>query len=84
LKARYEAQGLLLAAANKEVFELKTQIKENQHKIDRLHDYEKQIEALVKVERTWYEHLIVLFRLYSPVMIQGMRNSGSSMLVQRK
>ncbi|KAJ7740733.1 hypothetical protein DFH07DRAFT_838927 [Mycena maculata] len=52
-KALFEAQGTLLAEASKEVFELKTQKKESQHKIDRLHDYEHQIEQHVKVQRLW-------------------------------
>ncbi|KAJ7273587.1 hypothetical protein B0H12DRAFT_1090097 [Mycena haematopus] len=52
-KALFEAQGTLLADAAKRVFELETQKKESQHKIDRLHDYERQIEQHVKVQRLW-------------------------------
>ncbi|KAJ7219154.1 hypothetical protein GGX14DRAFT_590318 [Mycena pura] len=52
-KALFEAQGKLLAEASKEVFGLQTQIKESQHKIDRLHDYEYQIEQHIKVQRLW-------------------------------
>ncbi|KAJ6455704.1 hypothetical protein C8R45DRAFT_881137 [Mycena sanguinolenta] len=52
-KALFEAQGTLLANATKDVFALQTQQKESQHKIDRLHDYERQIEQHVKVQRLW-------------------------------
>ncbi|KAJ7489834.1 hypothetical protein B0H11DRAFT_1859820 [Mycena galericulata] len=52
-KALFQAQGTLLAEAAKEVFALQTQQKESQHKIDRLHDYERQIEQHVKVQRLW-------------------------------
>jgi len=37
------------------VFDLQTQRKENQHKIDRLQDYERQIEQHLKVQRLWYD-----------------------------
>jgi len=47
------AQGNLLADAAKAVFELQTQQKENQHKIDRLHDYERQIEQHVRMQKLW-------------------------------
>ncbi|KAJ7694239.1 hypothetical protein B0H17DRAFT_981160 [Mycena rosella] len=52
-KALFEAQGTLLADATKKVFELETQKKESQHKIDRLHDYERQLEQHLKVQRLW-------------------------------
>ncbi|KAF8212369.1 hypothetical protein K438DRAFT_1806415 [Mycena galopus ATCC 62051] len=52
-KALFEAQGTLLADATKAVSALQTQKKESQHKIDRLHDYERQIEQHVKVQRLW-------------------------------
>ncbi|KAJ7105763.1 hypothetical protein C8R43DRAFT_1100098 [Mycena crocata] len=52
-KALFEAQGTLLADASQEVFKLQTQQKESQHKIDRLHDYERQIEQHLKVQRLW-------------------------------
>jgi flagellar biosynthesis chaperone FliJ len=50
----------LLADATKEVFDLQTQRKENQHKIDRLQDYERQIEQHLKVQRLWYDISLVL------------------------
>lgn len=53
LQALFVAQGRLLADATKDVFELQTQRKENQHKIDRLKDYERQIEQHIKVQRLW-------------------------------
>ncbi|KAF8955458.1 hypothetical protein BDZ97DRAFT_1857834 [Flammula alnicola] len=52
-QALFVAQGKLLADATKEVFDLQTQRKENQHKIDRLRDYERQIEQHIKVQRLW-------------------------------
>lgn len=47
------AQGKLLSDATKQVFDLQTQKKATQHKIDRLHDYERQIEQHVKMQRLW-------------------------------
>ena len=41
------------AEAENEVFKLKTRLKEAQHKIDRLHDYERQIEQFVRMQRLW-------------------------------
>jgi len=52
-RALFEAQGKLLAAASKDVFELQTQKKETQHKVDRLRDYERQVEQHVKMQRLW-------------------------------
>ncbi|KIM62085.1 hypothetical protein SCLCIDRAFT_120575 [Scleroderma citrinum Foug A] len=52
-RALFNAQGKLLADAEKEVFELTTRLKENQHKIDRLHDYERQIEQHVRMQKLW-------------------------------
>ncbi|KAI9571299.1 hypothetical protein HD554DRAFT_2016692 [Boletus coccyginus] len=52
-RALFVAQGKLLADAAKAVFELQTQQKENQHKIDRLHDYERQIEQHVLMQKLW-------------------------------
>ncbi|KAH9484023.1 Tuberous sclerosis 1 protein-like protein [Psilocybe cubensis] len=54
-RALFDAQGKLLAEASKQVFDLSTQKKENQHKIDRLHDYERQIEQHIKVQSMWDE-----------------------------
>lgn len=53
IKALFTAQGKLLAEANTQLFELQTQKKETQHKIDRLRDYERQIEQHVKMQRLW-------------------------------
>ncbi|KAI0079900.1 hypothetical protein K474DRAFT_1590953 [Panus rudis PR-1116 ss-1] len=52
-KATFVAQGKLLAEATNRVFQLETKIKENAHKIDRLHDYERQIEQLIRMQRLW-------------------------------
>ncbi|KAJ7582870.1 hypothetical protein C8J56DRAFT_955946 [Mycena floridula] len=54
-KALFAAQEILLSDALKEVTDLKTQQKETQHKIDRLRDYEKQIEQHTKMQRLWDE-----------------------------
>ncbi|KAG6874066.1 hypothetical protein C0995_006923 [Termitomyces sp. Mi166 len=53
VKALFDAQGKLLADAQNQVFLLQTQKKETQHKVDRLHDYERQIEQHVKIQRLW-------------------------------
>lgn len=52
----FEAQRMLLAEANHTVFRLQTQIKENAHKVDRLYDYETQIDQLMRLQRLWYVH----------------------------
>ena len=50
----FAAQGKLLEEALQKVFQLETKIKENAPKIDRLHDYEKQIDQLITLQRLWY------------------------------
>ena len=52
-QALFYAQGKLLADATQEVSNLETRRKENQHKIDRLRDYERQIEQHLKVQKLW-------------------------------
>ncbi|KAG1754550.1 hypothetical protein EDB19DRAFT_1892526 [Suillus lakei] len=52
-QALFAAQGQLLADAVKQVFELETQRKETQHKVDRLRDYERQIEQHIRMQRLW-------------------------------
>ncbi|TFK92128.1 hypothetical protein K466DRAFT_481303 [Polyporus arcularius HHB13444] len=54
-KDTFEAQRKLLAEANHTVFRLQTQIKEHAHKVDRLYDYETQIDQLMRLQRLWYE-----------------------------
>ncbi|KAI0670310.1 hypothetical protein C8Q78DRAFT_1191212 [Trametes maxima] len=49
----FAAQGKLLAEANTLVLQLKTKIKENAHKVERLYDYETQIDQLMKLQRLW-------------------------------
>ncbi|EKM55596.1 uncharacterized protein PHACADRAFT_121237 [Phanerochaete carnosa HHB-10118-sp] len=56
----FAAQSKLLSEANHKVFELKTDIKANQHKVDRLHDYERQIEQLIKLQRLWEADVLKL------------------------
>ncbi|KAI0647121.1 hypothetical protein C8Q79DRAFT_1000140 [Trametes meyenii] len=52
-KDTFAAQGKLLAEANTLVFQLETRIKESAHKVDRLYDYETQIDQLMKLQRLW-------------------------------
>ncbi|KAF8638866.1 hypothetical protein AX17_001922 [Amanita inopinata Kibby_2008] len=54
-KALLDAQNMLLEEANNKVFELQTQKKETQHKVDRLRDYERQIDQYIKMQRLWDE-----------------------------
>ena len=49
----FAAQGKLLAEATNAVFRLETRIKESAHKVDRLYDYETQIDQLMKLQRLW-------------------------------
>jgi len=62
LQALFQAQGTLLADATNKVFKLQTQKKENQHKIDRLTDYERQIDQHVKVQRLWQVSVVLIAR----------------------
>ena len=59
----FAAQKKLLSDATRDVFELQTKEKANKHKIDRLHDYEKQIDQLIVLQRLWCELLCVFGRL---------------------
>ncbi|KAF5365769.1 hypothetical protein D9758_003257 [Tetrapyrgos nigripes] len=54
-EAKFSAQEKLLAEAHQQVFQLQTYQKENQHKIDRLRDYEKQIQQYFKTQCLWDE-----------------------------
>jgi len=36
------------------MFELETKIKETAHKVDRLRDYERQIEQLLRMQKLWW------------------------------
>ncbi|TFY63751.1 hypothetical protein EVJ58_g3060 [Rhodofomes roseus] len=49
----FAAQGKLLQEALQRVFQLETKIKENAPKVERLHDYEKQIAQLITLQRLW-------------------------------
>ncbi|KAI0725152.1 hypothetical protein C8Q72DRAFT_786064 [Fomitopsis betulina] len=53
-KETFAAQGKQLAEALQRVFQLETRIKETAPKVDRLHDYEKQIDQLTMLQRLWY------------------------------
>ncbi|KAG6831182.1 hypothetical protein H0H92_012322 [Tricholoma furcatifolium] len=52
-KALFAAQGNLLSEASNQLFLLQTQKKETQHKVDRLHDYERQIRQHTSMQRLW-------------------------------
>ncbi|KAH9842596.1 Hamartin protein-domain-containing protein [Rhodofomes roseus] len=52
-KETFAAQGKLLQEALQRVFQLETKIKENAPKVERLHDYEKQIAQLITLQRLW-------------------------------
>lgn len=52
-RALFQAQKILLQDAQREVLELNIEKKENQHKIDRLGDYERQIEQFEGMQRVW-------------------------------
>ncbi|KAF9053545.1 hypothetical protein BDZ89DRAFT_1056142 [Hymenopellis radicata] len=52
-KALYDGQEALLVDANERIFELETKRKETQPKVDRLKDYERQIEQHIKVQQLW-------------------------------
>lgn len=54
IQAAFVEQGKQLAESVQKVFLLETQIKENAHKVDRLRDYEKQIDQLIKLQQLWY------------------------------
>lgn len=54
LQETFAAQGKQLAEALQRVFQLETKIRENAPKVDRLHDYEKQIDQLIMLQRLWY------------------------------
>jgi hypothetical protein len=57
-QANFAAQGQLLAEAETRVFQLETQRKETQHKVDRLRDYERQIEQLTATQKLWCAHCL--------------------------
>ena len=67
----FEAQRKLLAEANHTVFRLQTQIKENAHKVDRLYDYETQIDQLMRLQRLWYVRITCLIRSRYLTTFQG-------------
>ncbi|KAF8626379.1 hypothetical protein AX15_005029 [Amanita polypyramis BW_CC] len=54
-KSILEGQEKLLEEANRKIFELETWKKETQHKIDRLHDYERRLDQHIKMQRLWNE-----------------------------
>ena len=60
LQETFAAQGKLLEEALQKVFQLEIKIKENAPKVDRLHDYEKQIDQLMTLQRLWYVRVLIL------------------------
>jgi hypothetical protein len=70
----------LLADAVKQVFELQTQRKETQHKIDRLRDYERQIEQHIRMQRLWFDFFTLSSAMVFADLFIGMQTSRSSMI----
>ena len=72
-KALFNAQTKLLAEATNSVFLLQTQKKENQHKIDRLRDYERQIDEHIKNQKLWYVSMFQGGTIWVLSTLQGRR-----------
>jgi hypothetical protein len=53
LQAQLVAQGNLLADAERRESQLRISIKETEHKVARLKDYEQQIEQHTAMQRLW-------------------------------
>ncbi|KAI9510233.1 hypothetical protein F5148DRAFT_1180877 [Russula earlei] len=53
LRAQFVAQGNLLAEAERRESQLRTSIKETEHKVARLKDYEQRIEQHATMQRLW-------------------------------
>ncbi|KAI0256629.1 hypothetical protein BJV78DRAFT_1117085 [Lactifluus subvellereus] len=53
LRAQFVAQGNLLAEAERRESQLKTSIKETEHKVARLNDYEQRIEQHTAMQKLW-------------------------------
>jgi len=53
LRAQFVAQGNLLAEAERRESQLRTSIKETEHKVARLKDYEQRIEQHTAMQRLW-------------------------------
>jgi phage shock protein A len=52
-QAQFVAQGNLLAEAEQRESQLRTSIKETEHKVARLKDYEQQIKQHTAMQRLW-------------------------------
>jgi hypothetical protein len=52
-QAQFVAQGNLLAEAERRESQLRTSIKETEHKVARLKDYEQRIEQHTAMQRLW-------------------------------
>jgi len=52
-QAQFMAQGNLLAEAERGESQLRTSIKETEHKVARLKDYEERIEQHTAMQRLW-------------------------------
>ncbi len=53
MQAQFVAQGNLLAEAERRESQLRTSIKETEHKVARLKDYEQRIEQHTVMQRLW-------------------------------
>jgi hypothetical protein len=52
-QAQFVAQGNLLAEAERRESQLRTSIKETEHKVARLKDFEQRIEQHTAMQRLW-------------------------------
>lgn len=82
LKTTFEAQGKLLATATNRVFELETTIKETATKVDRLHDYEKQIAQLIDTQRLWEDDTLKLNEQMEQMRVMESDYQGMKLLVK--
>jgi hypothetical protein len=53
LQAQFVAQGNLLAEAERRESQLQISVKETEHKVARLKDYEQRIEQHTAMQRLW-------------------------------
>lgn len=52
-QAQFVTQGNLLAEAEKRECQLRTSIKETEHKVARLKDYEQRIDQHIAMQKLW-------------------------------
>jgi hypothetical protein len=65
-QAQFVAQGNLLAEAERRESQLRTSIKETEHKVARLKDFEQRIEQHTAMQRLWWDRGM-LYTTWSPL-----------------